>query len=308
MTVAPEHRHKTQRRSSSRTQTGVVLCAALLTIAGSGCASDQSTRGTTTVPAARGTIAPSSVRPGPTTDERRTLTLVPASGSRPTHESVGETVRIIQDRLQGLGIDGSEVTPSGTTISVHLPHLGDAEHDAIENTILSTGEFTFHHVLADLGPEAPANADTDHELRDYHPGSQIVSGDGSRFLLGPELFDGTVLSSAEAKMNDLNDEWEVDVEVDDRQMSEVNDAFNECYRGADVCPPIRTGGDGDRRGAIAMVLDGEVVSAPTVNAVDLPRSPNGFVIVGTFTRESANALALAIRFGALPIAYVEKRS
>lgn len=53
----------------------------------------------------------------------------------------------------------------------------------------------------------------------------------------------------------------------------------------------------DANGQIAIVLDGEVISAPGVNSV----IPNGEGIIdGNFTYESANNLALLIRGGALP--------
>lgn len=136
-----------------------------------------------------------------------------------------------------------------------------------------------------------------------HPGSKIYTGDGGRYLLGPVLFDGTVLSSAEAQLNSQNGQWEVNVKVKDSQKKKVNDAFNECFTGKETCPPIRSGDAGGQRGAIAMVLDGAVISAPTVNAVDLPKNPNGFVITGNFTHKTADALALQLRYGALPVEF-----
>lgn len=136
-----------------------------------------------------------------------------------------------------------------------------------------------------------------------HPGARVYSGDGQRYLLGPALFDGTVLSSAEAQLDSQTGQWEVNVKVKQRDKKKVNDAFNECYAGKPNCPPIRTGDGGTQRGAIAMVLDGNVISAPTVNAIDLPKNPNGFVITGNFTHKTASELALQLRYGALPVEF-----
>ncbi|MBS1848140.1 MAG: hypothetical protein JST73_07660, partial [Actinobacteria bacterium] len=136
-----------------------------------------------------------------------------------------------------------------------------------------------------------------------YPGSKIFNGDGGSYLLGPALFDGTVLSSAEAQLNTQSSQWEVNVKVKGRDQTKVNNAFNECYAGKPTCPPIRAGDTGGQRGAIAMVLDNKVISAPTVNAVDLPKNPNGFVITGNFTNKTASELALQLRYGALPVEF-----
>lgn len=54
----------------------------------------------------------------------------------------------------------------------------------------------------------------------------------------------------------------------------------------------------ESNGQIAIVLDGEVISAPMVSSV----IPNGrAIITGSFTVEAANNLALLIRGGALPV-------
>lgn len=138
-----------------------------------------------------------------------------------------------------------------------------------------------------------------------HPGSKIYTGDGNRYVLGPALFDGTVLSGADAQLNQKG-EWEVNVKIKDGDKDEVNDAFNECFAGKETCPPIRQGdpqSGGKPVGAMAMVLDGEVISAPSVNQPDLPKNPNGFVITGNFTKESADSLALQLRYGALPVEF-----
>lgn len=136
-----------------------------------------------------------------------------------------------------------------------------------------------------------------------NPGAKVVSGDGGRYLLSAPLFDGTVLSSAEAQLNSQTSQWEVNVKIKSSHKKEVNQAFNDCFAGDKSCPPIRSGDGGSPRGAIAMVLDGAVISAPTVNALDLPKNPQGFVITGNFTRKSASALALQLRYGALPVEF-----
>lgn len=134
------------------------------------------------------------------------------------------------------------------------------------------------------------------------PGSKVLSGDGSSYLLGPVEFDGTVISSAQPQLS--TGQWEVNVTIKDKHKKKVNAAFNACYSGdPNSCPAIRQGDDGRQHGAIAMVLDGKVISAPTVNSLDLPLNPQGFVITGNFTHKTASELALQLRYGALPVEF-----
>lgn len=173
-----------------------------------------------------------------------------------------------------------------------------------------TGTDTPADATGDDGAEAPTTtaapldeATAIEQFKAENPGSDVYVGEGQRYLLGPVLFDGTVLSSADSQLNGQTGEWEVNVKVKGGDKGRVNDAFNECFSGAQTCPPNRVGDGGGNRGAIAIVLDGEVISAPTVNAIDLPRNPNGFVITGNFTKKTADSLALQLRYGALPVEF-----
>ena len=58
--------------------------------------------------------------------------------------------------------------------------------------------------------------------------------------------------------------------------------------------------DGDPRNQFAVVLDGKVITAPTMNAVIPDGKPQ---ITGNFTQDSAKALADQLKFGALPIGF-----
>ena len=124
---------------------------------------------------------------------------------------------------------------------------------------------------------------------------------GSVYVLGPVKFGGTALSGATSQLN--NGAWEVNVTVKGSHQKVANGIFNGCFSGVPTCPKIRQGDDGQMHGAIAMVLDGSVISAPTVNALNLPTNPQGFVITGNFTHKSANELALQLRYGALPVEF-----
>lgn len=121
------------------------------------------------------------------------------------------------------------------------------------------------------------------------------SQDGTTiYVLGPVGFTGDALSSAEAT---IQNEWTVSAEVRGSRQDEANAAFNACFNGEPTCPPI--GGEGS--GAIAIVLDGQVISAPTVNAQNL--ASDTFTITGEFAEDEAKELALVLRYGSLPVEF-----
>jgi preprotein translocase subunit SecD len=128
------------------------------------------------------------------------------------------------------------------------------------------------------------------------PGSVIVpSKDGNLlYTLGPVGFTGDALSKADAA---LQEAWVVNVSVRGSKKTEANKAFNACYNGEATCPAQ----NGEGRGAIAIVLDGEVLSAPAVNGSDL--ASGNFTISGDFDQAEAKELALVLRYGSLPVEF-----
>ena len=127
-------------------------------------------------------------------------------------------------------------------------------------------------------------------------GVNLLSEDGTViYSLGPVAVEGDALSKAEAVLND--GEWQVVTAVKRSFQDEANEAFNACYGGAATCP----GTDGGQ-GAIAIVLDGVVLSAPTVQGPDLA-SGESFQITGDFTDTEAKDLALVLRYGSLPVEF-----
>ncbi|MGN6694394.1 MAG: protein translocase subunit SecD [Aquihabitans sp.] len=127
-------------------------------------------------------------------------------------------------------------------------------------------------------------------------GAEIVpSKDGTLlYTLGPVGFTGDALSKAEAA---LQESWAVNVSVRGSKKTEANAAFNACYNGEPTCPAQTS----DGRGSIAIVLDGEVLSAPAVNGPDL--ASGNFTISGDFDQAEAKELALVLRYGSLPVEF-----
>lgn len=133
-----------------------------------------------------------------------------------------------------------------------------------------------------VGIGAPVDTTTTTVV-DGGGGLVAPSADGATtYTLGPIGFDGTGLRSAKAA---LYDSWVVEVEVTDDTLRAANELFNACYEATATCPDLTGGG----HGAIAVVLLGEVISAPVVNGPDL--ASDAFVISGDFTRAEAEHIA-----------------
>ncbi len=139
---------------------------------------------------------------------------------------------------------------------------------------------------AQTTPPAEDKADAEVTLKDK---------DGNLYKLGPTLLTGTAVETATAGLNQQG-EWTVNPVF--RKGPEGIDKFNEvaakCFSGAPECPATGSG-----KGRLAIVLDGDVLSAPSINESSFKRDQ--IQISGSFTEEEAKNLAVALRFGALPI-------
>lgn len=118
------------------------------------------------------------------------------------------------------------------------------------------------------------------------------------YTLGPVGFTGDVLAQADPVL--FNGEWSVSAEVASESRSLANETFNACFQGLPTCPALGDTAMGGG-GSIAIVLDGEVVSAPQVQAANL--ASDSFSISGSFTESDAKELALVLRYGSLPVEF-----
>jgi preprotein translocase subunit SecD len=118
---------------------------------------------------------------------------------------------------------------------------------------------------------------------------ELPSRDGlTCYLVGPVSADGGDVARAVARPGDTGG-WSVGVTIKGSSRARLNELFNACYRSTPACPS--TAGP-DNPGAVAIVLDGEVRSAPSVNGEDL--ADQAFTISGSFTEGEARDLADAL--------------
>ena len=113
-----------------------------------------------------------------------------------------------------------------------------------------------------------------------------------RYQLGATLLTGRAIEDAEAKLGgSAGAQWVVNPVF--REGPDGIDLFNlaagKCNSGGAECPTQQ----------LAIVLDGQVISAPTINEATFDRDK--IEISGSFTEASAKDLATALRFGSLPL-------
>ena len=113
-------------------------------------------------------------------------------------------------------------------------------------------------------------------------------GNANRFLLGPADVVGTDVSSATAIIPPGDVSFVVNLDFTD----EGGDKFFESTQ--------KLAGQTPPNNAFAIVLDGKVVSYPTVNE---PIPGGQAQISGSFTQAEAQALATVLNYGALPLSF-----
>ncbi len=112
-----------------------------------------------------------------------------------------------------------------------------------------------------------------------------------KYILGPVELDGSVITDATAQVATTSTgattgEWVVQIVMNKEGTEKFGKISTRLY------------GQAEPQNQFAFVLDGRVLSAPTMQAQILDGRPS---ISGQFTQESAAALADQLKFGALPI-------
>ncbi|WP_460946612.1 protein translocase subunit SecD [Okibacterium endophyticum] len=262
-----------------------------------------------------------------------------SEGASVSQEQLSQAVSIIRQRVDASGISEAEVTTEGSNVVVAIPGVADEEtRDRIEasaklefrpvliagapaNSFVGedgestpyptpdpslestpTAEPTDASDLAQLTPALQAEyqafdcASTADRVEPAPEDEPLVTceTDGSvKYVLGPVEVLGEDISDANAGLTTTQSgattgEWGVNLEFNDRGTEDFR-----------VVTQRLTGMESPLD-QFAVVLDGAVITAPQSNAVITDGNAR---ITGSFTEESAKALADQLKYGALPISF-----
>jgi preprotein translocase subunit SecD len=267
------------------------------------------------------------------------VTMTPVGEVDPAALTVA--VDIIRQRVDSIGVAEPEIIRQGNTVVVNLPGVKDQQQalDTIgrtgavemravlqvaenpENTTTTTvvggptttvkgTTTTLKPASTTLPPPAggvgssrtaavttttvPVASEPVDPLTGLPEGQTVLPGrdDGLLYLLGPAEATGEVSSNDSSSQVDAG-AWVVVAKL--KSGAAGADVWNalatKCFAGGADCPTK----------AIAIILDGEVISAPTVQA---PTFDNGTVqISGSFSETQAKDLARVLQFGAVPVKF-----
>ncbi|WP_457208681.1 protein translocase subunit SecD, partial [Nocardioides sp. P5_C9_2] len=187
--------------------------------------------------------------------------------------------------------ESPSATPSTSATPTPAPQQGDgggeaASQGTIDDPLTWIDNPDAESLAAFEAFTCPTNGQPADVVDD--PDKPLVTCDefGRKFLLSKAMIEGTDLAGASTRAPDAQSvEWGVDLDFD-RQGTET---FAEISRAL-----VNT------QKLFAIVLDGQVISAPTMNGLILDGNAQ---ITGQFTQAEADSLSTSLKYGALPIAF-----
>nr|WP_315266687.1 protein translocase subunit SecD [Microbacterium lemovicicum] len=256
-------------------------------------------------------------------------------GADPNPEQLAQAVTIIRQRVDASGVGEADVTTEGgRNIVVQIPGQAD---DATRQRIQASAQLQLRAVLFTGSPAtsfvgddgqatpyptpdpslaatptaSPTNgsdpswitprlqaeylsydcSDTANDPASAPKDQPLITCDDAgsvKYVLGPVELDGSSISDATFGLQTTNGQWAVNLKFNDAGTSTFGQISQRLY-GATA--PLNQ---------FAFVLDGKVLSAPSMNGIILDGNPS---ITGSFTQDSAKVLADQLKYGALPLSF-----
>jgi preprotein translocase subunit SecD len=259
----------------------------------------------------------------PSQTTRLTVSATTPTGTTPDQAATDSARDIVERRLTGAGHKSVKVTvPAAGQLSVSLA----GRHTADELTgYLAPGDLSFRLVQdARQVPEATASPGTTDlstlsarqqfdrpdvtcealNARDaaagFDPAQSLTACDAygsSKYLLYPAAVRGTDVKDATATIDQLSSTWQVTLSFTTDGQQRWTDLSRKAVTNQNgSCGPNSV----DQAGhcAVAIVVDGQVVSAPTILAVI---TGDGLINGGDINRATARQLASVLRSGRVPL-------
>jgi preprotein translocase subunit SecD len=252
-----------------------------------------------------------------------TLTARTPNGQPPSQDSLNQARQIIEARVNGLGVGGSQVTQNGSNLVITVPGAGGAQAKQLGQTAELNIRRVVPNSMAPAGPPTPAppppsnvqaaiaqakatrqsadpnvqkqalqalNCKADDPLRgNDDPKLPLVACDqqgANKYILEPVVLPGRDILTATAVAPNPSQgqpDWTVNL-----QFKNDGPQIWSSFTAANVNQQA------------AFVLDTQVVSAPTIQG---PIPGGTTTISGTFNQQSATDLANVLKYGSLPLAF-----
>jgi len=253
------------------------------------------------------------------------------------NDTIDQAIAIIRQRIDAIGVAEPEITRQGSNILIQIPGVKDKER-ALQ-LVGQTAELQFRPVLANV-PIDPQSATTTTSgdpagttttaagatTTTIDPTKTVgglsldvcttgltaeeVNATGQAILpqckdgllvgsyaVGPVSLTGSALETARANLGNTG-QWVVAPTF--KSGSDGIGGFNaiagQCFTKGSTCPT----------GQLAIVLDGRVLSAPSINSQSF--KADQIEISGSFTERTAKDLATALKYGALPVEFEQQQA
>ncbi|MEJ6512518.1 MAG: protein translocase subunit SecD [Actinomycetota bacterium] len=258
------------------------------------------------------------------------------------NDTIDQAIAIIRQRIDAIGVAEPEITRQGNNILIQIPGVKDKER-ALE-LVGQTAELQFRPVLANV-PIDPQEATTTTSgdptattttttvtseasiptttidptktvgglpldvcvsglsAEEINAGGQAIlpqCDDGllvGSYAVGPVALTGSALETARANFADSG-QWTVApiFKSGADGIGGFNAIAGQCFSKGSTCPT----------GQLAIVLDGRVLSAPSINSQSF--QADQIEISGSFTERTAKDLATSLKYGALPVEFEQQQA
>ncbi|HTJ74102.1 MAG TPA: protein translocase subunit SecD [Acidimicrobiales bacterium] len=193
-----------------------------------------------------------------------------------------QAIEIIRNRVDALGVAEPDISRQGSSIIVQLP--GVRNRDRALEVVGQTAQLFFRPVVETMAPGAgaPLSEQSAPEAEVVLPERDREGRVLAHYRLGPSEVTGRALSGARAVVDPTTGGWGVEFSLTSSGTQDWNDMAAKIGQG----------------GRVAIDLDGEVKSAPTLQTTNFPGKGQ---ITGNFNQREAKDLALVLRYGSLPV-------
>ena len=235
-------------------------------------------------------------------NQQPSQTGTPQSGEQSGAQSGAPATEAAQSGVQSTALDAS--TAMGIADTNHDGVLSDTPATTPENA--SDLAWITEQVMYDfLTLDCSAAADVKHvEGASDKPYAACDESGQIKYILGPVAVPGSDLKTATAGLarnsnGQTTGQWAVSLQFNDAGTEKFKETSTILYGFHESDPSGSSFYQGrPDRNSFAVVLDGTVITAPSMNAI----IPNGQAeITGNFTAQSASTLANQLSFGSLPL-------